>query len=57
MAMGSVVPIDPESWQIVDEKLYLLYSIRARSGWSMDRASNIAKADAQWENIKPGLSN
>jgi YHS domain-containing protein len=57
MAKGSVVTIDPESWQIVNDKLYLLYSSRAKSGWSMDRGGNIAKADARWGKIKPGLSN
>jgi len=57
MSKGYLVPVDPETWQIVDGKLYLHFSKRARSKWSQNRETNIATADTQWEKIKPGLSN
>ena len=57
MSKGFLVPIDPETWQIVGGKLYLHFSKRAKSGWSQNRDTNITNADANWEKIKPGLSN
>lgn len=57
MTRGRLVPINPEPWQIVDGKLYLHYSSRSISGWSVGKAANIDKANSQWEKIKPGLTN
>ena len=57
MTLGRLVPIDPESWQIVDGKLYLHYSNRSHSGWDVGKEANIEKANHQWEKIQPGLTN
>jgi len=57
MSEGHLVPIDPESWQIVDGKLYLHYSKRSESRWSQDQESSITSANTHWQKIKPGLSN
>ena len=57
MTLGRLVPIDPESWQIVDGKLYLHYSSRSHSGWDVGNEANIEKANHQWEKIQPGLTN
>ena len=57
MVGGHLFPIDPESWQIVDGKLYLHYSSRSLSGWAVNKAASIEKANSQWEKIQPGLTN
>lgn len=57
MSQGFLVPVDPTSWTIVDGKLYLHFSKQSHAGWGKNRDANIANADANWEKIKPGLSN
>jgi len=57
MSQGHLVPIDPESWQIVDGKLYLHFSKRSESRWSQNQDSYINSADSHWQEMKPGLSN
>ena len=49
MARGVVSPIDPEAWVIVDGKLYLNYDKRFAAEFIDDAPSQIAKADANWE--------
>jgi YHS domain-containing protein len=39
---------DPEAWTVVDGKLYLNYSAKVQATWGLDKAGNIAKADANW---------
>ena len=48
---GYVAPTVPEAWQIVDGRLYLNFSLRARDLWREDIPGNIAKADANWPGI------
>ena len=52
MAQGSLAPIDPEAWDIVDGKLYLNLSKRVQTLWSRDVPGNITKADANWPQFK-----
>lgn len=49
---GSIAPVDPEAWTIVDDQLYLNYSKSVREIWKEDIPGNIKKADVNW----PGIS-
>ena len=53
---GNLAPVDPEAWRIVDGKLYLYFSERHASKWANDPSLS-AKADANWKDIKPKLTN
>lgn len=48
MSKGALASTDPAAWTIVDDKLYLNYSINVRQIWSEDIPGNIALADANW---------
>lgn len=43
----------PEAWSIVDDKLYLNYSLEVRKRWSQDIPGRIATANKNW----PGVLN
>ena len=43
----------PEAWTIVDDKLYLNYSVGVRKRWAKDIPGRIAAADKNW----PGVLN
>lgn len=43
-----LVGIDPEAFQIVDDRLFLQYSKGARKDFSKDIKGNTARADANW---------
>ncbi|MCC2664988.1 MAG: hypothetical protein K0S35_2910, partial [Geminicoccaceae bacterium] len=43
------------AWRIVDGKLYLNYSKDVQTQWAGDIPGNIAKADANWPQIKTDL--
>jgi YHS domain-containing protein len=45
---------NPESWQIVDNKLYLFYNKATSDGWDVGYSSTEA-ADKKWEKAKAGL--
>lgn len=49
MSKGFVVSIDPDAWTIVDDKLYLNYSLGVRKTWLKDVPGYIDKADANWQ--------
>ncbi|MEO1370237.1 MAG: YHS domain-containing (seleno)protein, partial [Acidobacteriota bacterium] len=51
VAQGSTAGIDPESWKIVDGKLYLNYSPKIQKRWEADIPGHIEAADKSW----PGL--
>jgi len=51
VSKNSTASIDPDSWKIVDGKLYLNYSKRIQRRWEKDIPGYIAKADKNW----PGL--
>ena len=48
MSKGFVVSIDPDAWTIVDDKLYLNYSLGVRKTWLKDIPGYVDKADTNW---------
>jgi YHS domain-containing protein len=51
VSQGNTADIDPDSWKIVDGKLYLNYDADIQAKWAADIPGNIQKADGNW----PGL--
>lgn len=51
---GNLASIDPESWKIVDEKLYLNYSPEVQRQWTQDIPGNIALGDGNWTEVLNG---
>ena len=51
LSKGSLAPTVPEAWTIVDGKLYLNFSLRARELWSEDIPGNISLAEGYWPDI------
>jgi YHS domain-containing protein len=48
--------IDPQAWAVVDDKLYLNYSLDVQKQWQQDVPGNITKADGNWPEIRAGLA-
>ena len=46
--------VDPEAWQIVDNKLYLFYSTAAAARWISDPSSLVA-VERKWGKVRAGL--
>ena len=51
VSKGYTASIVPEAWTIVDNKLYLNYSLGVRNTWSKDIPGNIIKANANWPGV------
>lgn len=51
IAKGKTKSIVPEAWSIIDDKLYLNYSLRVRDKWRKDTAGYIKQADANWPGV------
>lgn len=51
IAKGKTKSIDPEAWTIIDDKLYLNYSLGVRKKWLKDTAGYIKQADANWPGV------
>jgi len=51
MSLGRKAPIDPESWVIVDGKLFLGGSSGAIDFFNEEREEKIADADTNWEQL------
>lgn len=52
---GSLVEIDPETYKIIDGKLYLFYNAyfnNTKTKWDKDEKSLKQKADSNWKKIK-----
>ncbi len=50
-------PIDPKTFKIIDDKLYLFYNfkgINALNDWEMDEPRFLKQAKKQWEQIRKG---
>jgi YHS domain-containing protein len=45
-------PTEPAAFTIVDNKLYLNYSLKVKQLWLKDRDNHIVKAESNWENLK-----
>lgn len=43
-----LAPTDPEAWTIIDDKLYLNYSLKTRVVWLKDTLNRIKNADQFW---------
>jgi hypothetical protein len=53
-AKGEKVSIDPETFKIINGKLYLFYNSffnNTLKSWNKDETNLKAKADVNWENI------
>ena len=48
---GATVSTVPEAWTIVDDKLYLNFSLGVRNRWSKDIPGRVARADANWPDV------
>jgi YHS domain-containing protein len=46
---GHKAPTDPNAWTIVDNKLYLNYSLKVKELWIKDTASRIRSANEYWK--------
>ncbi len=49
---GKLVPVDPETYKITDDKLYLFYNGEygnTKPEWEADEATLRANADANWQ--------
>ncbi len=51
VSRGYTATTAPEAWRIVDDKLYLNYSLNVREIWSQDIPGNIKKADRNWPDV------
>ena len=49
MSKGYAVSTDPNAWHVVDNKLYLNYSLGVRRTWLKDVPGNVSKADDNWQ--------
>lgn len=50
-SQGYVAPGDPETWKIVDGKLYLNYNARAKELWEADQDAAIERGHANWPTV------
>jgi len=52
MALGRSASIDPKAWLIVNNELYLNYSIEARDEMALDPQKTILQAEHYWRKLK-----
>jgi YHS domain-containing protein len=52
MSEAHKAPTVPETWKILDNKLYFNYSLKVQDLWNKDQKNYIKKADGHWEKIK-----
>ena len=51
VSQGYTASADPQAWRIVEDKLYLNYSLDVQKTWEQDVTSNIAKGEANWPQV------
>jgi len=51
-AAGHKAPTEPQTWTILDDKLYLNYNDEVKSMWDKDKPGYIKKANQNWPSIK-----
>lgn len=51
VAQGSLAPIDPTAFSVVDDKLYLNFSKGIQQRWTKDIPGFIAKGDENWPSL------
>lgn len=52
LSNGYKAPIDPQAFTIVNDKLYLNYSLKVKELWLKEQADRIQKANKNWEALK-----
>jgi YHS domain-containing protein len=55
VSQGYPASIDPVAWSIVDDKLYLNFSLGVRSTWEKDIPGYISDANKNWPKVREGL--
>ena len=55
VSQGYTASTDPTAWKIVDDKLYLNYSVGVQQRWVKDIPGNIAKGDKNWPGLEKDL--
>lgn len=51
VAKGSLVKIEGEQWEIIDDKLYLNYDAGVQKKWQADKLGFITEADGNFESL------
>ena len=51
-AEGHKAPTKPETWTIVNDKLYFNYNLKVKESWTKDQQAFIGKADKNWPELK-----
>jgi YHS domain-containing protein len=51
-SQGHKAPTDPQTWTIVDGKLYLNYNGDVKKKWSKDQKGLISQANQEWPKIR-----
>ena len=57
IAMGVKVEAEPESWMIVDGRLFVFSSAQSRDAMRADTAGMVAKGQANWKTLANAPSN
>lgn len=52
VAMGELYKVEPDSWGIVDGKLYLNFDSDIQKDWQADQNNFITQGDLNWPKIK-----
>ena len=48
VSLNGTASSDPKAWKIINDKLYLNYSLAVQKRWEKEALSNIKKADYYW---------
>ncbi|HEY3915388.1 MAG TPA: YHS domain-containing (seleno)protein [Verrucomicrobiae bacterium] len=51
VSKGHLAPVSVQAFQIVDGRLLMQHSERARDGFNQDQKGNLAKAELSWPNL------
>lgn len=51
-ADGHLSPTQPDTWTIVDNKLYFNYNMKVKDRWMQDQGGYIIKADKNWPELR-----
>ena len=51
VAQGYAVKIEPEAWEIVNDKLYLNYNLKVQKDWQEKKQDYITTADENWPKV------
>ncbi len=51
-AQGHKSPTKPETWAVVNDKLYFNYNLKVKEAWTKDEPGMIEKADKNWLELK-----